>query len=234
MLIGDRVLGTIAFAGAESGRSFAPLHVAFAEHLALRAGVAIDNAHAFRTADRFRRILDTVAEAVFILDADTGEVRDVNKGALDLLAAPPNAILGRPLWDHVEGVDAEAARRLIEPILADRVPARTIDLQVRSAQGDEIPVEFLLQRMDLPGEPEAIVAIARDVSERADAQRRLERLVDSEHARAAELNAVIRAIGDGVVVCGADGAVRLANPAATDILGLVPDRGVRRHRGRAP
>ncbi len=220
MLVGDRVLGTIAFAGAESGRPFTALHVAFAEHLALRAGVAIDNAHAFRTADRFRRILDTVAEAVFILDARSGEVREVNKGALDLLAAPPNAIIGRPLWTHVQGVDAEGARRLIEPIMADRLDARTIDLHVRTDRGENIPVEFLLQRLDLPGEPEAIVAIARDVRERMDAQARLERLVDSEHARAAELTAVIQAMRDGVVVCRADGEVRLANPAATGMLGL--------------
>ncbi len=220
MLVGDRVLGTIAFAGAESGRAFTPLHVAFAEHLALRAGVAIDNAQAFRTADRFRLILDTVAEAVFIIDARSGEVRDVNKGALDLLAAPPNAIIGRPLWDHVAGLDAEAVRRLIEPIIADRLDARTIDLHVRTDRGKDVPVEFLLQRMDLPGEPEAIVAIARDVSERMEAQARLERLVDSEHARAAELNAVIQAMRDGVVVCRVDGEVRLANPAATTMLGL--------------
>ena len=36
-------------------------------------------------------------------------------------------------------------------------------------------------------------------------QSRLRRLAEAEHARAAELNAVIRAMGDGVIVCGADG-----------------------------
>jgi PAS domain-containing protein len=96
MLLGERVLGTIAFVAAESGRTFGPRHVAFAEHLALRAGVAIDNARSFHTADRFRRILDTVAEAVFVLDGVSGEVRDVNKGALDLLASPPDRLVGRP------------------------------------------------------------------------------------------------------------------------------------------
>lgn len=220
MLIGDRVLGTIAFAGAESGRSFAPRHVTFAEHLALRAGVAIDNARSFHTADRFRRILDTVAEAVFVLDASSGEVRDVNRGALDLLAAPPDAIVGRPLWQHIADLDPVDARRLVEPLVDGRVDARTVNLRLRPRVGAEAPVEVLLQRMDLPGEPGAIVAIARDISERMEAQARLERLAESEHARAAELNAVIRAIGDGVVVCRPDGVVRLANPAALAVLGM--------------
>jgi PAS domain S-box-containing protein len=220
MLLGERVLGTIAFVAAESGRTFGPRHVAFAEHLALRAGVAIDNARSFHTADRFRRILDTVAEAVFVLDGVSGEVRDVNKGALDLLASPPDRLVGRPWWMHVEGLDAETARGLIQPLVDDQVEERTIDLRVRPLVGPAVPVEVLVQRMDLPGEPGAIVAIARDISERVEAQGRLHRLAEAEHARAAELNAVIRAIGDGVVVCQADGTVRLANPAAMAILGL--------------
>lgn len=220
MLLGERVLGTIAFVAAESGRSFGPRHVAFAEHLALRAGVAIDNARSFHTADRFRRILDTVAEAVFVLDGASGEVRDVNKGALDLLAAPPDQLIGRPWWERVEDLDAEGARRLIQPLVDGLTEERTIDLRVRPSVGRPVPVEVIVQRMDLPGEPGAIVAIARDISERVEVQGRLRRLAEAEHARAAELNAVIRAIGDGVVVCQPDGVVRLANPAATAILGL--------------
>ena len=45
-------------------------------------------------------------------------------------------------------------------------------------------------------------------------------LAESEHARAAELNAVIRAMGDGIFVCTGDGQISLANPAAED---LFPD-----------
>ena len=42
-------------------------------------------------------------------------------------------------------------------------------------------------------------------------------LAASEHARAAELNAVIRAMGDGIVVCDRAGRIILANPAAEDV-----------------
>lgn len=218
MMVGDRVLGTITFAGAESGRSFGSRHIAFAENLALRAGAALENARAFRTADRFRRILDTVAEAVFVIEPEDGTVRDLNKGALDLLARPPDAIVGRSLWGFVTDIDAGDARRLLEPLIDDRLEARTVSMTLRPAVGPDIPVEALLQRADLPGEPIAVVAIARDIRERVEAQARLQRLADAEHARAAELNAVIRAIGDGVVVCAPDGRITLSNPAATAIL----------------
>ena len=45
----------------------------------------------------------------------------------------------------------------------------------------------------------------------------LRTLAVAEHARAAELNAVIRAMGEGVVVCEREGRIILANPAAEDI-----------------
>jgi signal transduction histidine kinase len=60
----------------------------------------------------------------------------------------------------------------------------------------------------------AIVAVARDIGARIETQVRLQRLAAAEHARAAELNAVIRAMGEAVIVCGPDGAITLANPAA--------------------
>jgi two-component system phosphate regulon sensor histidine kinase PhoR len=50
-----------------------------------------------------------------------------------------------------------------------------------------------------------------------EAQEALAALAASEHARAAELNAVILAMGEGVFVCDADGRIILANPAAENV-----------------
>lgn len=224
MIVGERVLGTITFAGSESGRAFGPSDVTMAEDLAVRAGAALEHARAFRTADRFRRILDTVAEAVFVIEPSDGVVRDINKGALELLGRTPDAIMGRPLWSWVTDLSPVEAARLVEPLIDGRLEARTISVMLRPAIGPAIPVEAILQRADLPGEPVAIVAIARDIRERIQAQARLQGLAEAEHARAAELNAVIRAIGDGVVVCASDGRVTLANPAAEVFLRSAPER----------
>jgi signal transduction histidine kinase len=48
---------------------------------------------------------------------------------------------------------------------------------------------------------------------------RLAELVTAERARSAELNAIIGAIGEGIVVIGADGTVSLANRTAEELLG---------------
>lgn len=55
------------------------------------------------------------------------------------------------------------------------------------------------------------------IGERLKVASRFQQLADQEHARAAELNAVIRAMGDGLVVCAADGRITLANPAGENL-----------------
>lgn len=217
MIAGGRVLGTIAFASSRPDWTFGDAHLRFAGDLAARAATALDNAHAFQSADRFRRILDAVAEAVFVIDPVDGRILDVNQGASHLLGKGRDAIIGLRLWDIVESPDPTPPGDLIAPILAGELDSRTVSLVLRPDPSDPLPVEVLLQRVDLPSDGDHIVAIARDIRERVDAQQRLQRLAEAEHARAAELNAVIRAMGDGIVVCDADGRITLMNPAGRDL-----------------
>src|SRR4029079_15574856 len=212
MTVAGKVLGTIGFAAAESGRTFEARHVAFAVDLAARAGAAIENARAFQTADRFRQILDAVAEAVFVLDPATDVIQGINHGASALLGRSAHELAGHRLADLVEE-RGDALPRIIRSVREGRSEARTIPLHFLRDGASPIPAEVLLHRVDLPGEPPTTVAIARDVREREEVQDRLRRLAEAEHARAAELNAVIRAMGDGVIVCGADGRTILSNPA---------------------
>jgi PAS domain S-box-containing protein len=212
MTVAGRVLGTIGFAAAESGRTFEARHVAFAVDLAARAGAAIENARAFQTADRFRQILDAVAEAVFVLEPSTEVIQGTNHGASVLLGRSAQELAGKRLSDLVEE-SRETLSPIIRAVREGRSEARTIPLHFLRDGAPSVPAEVLLQRVDLPGEPPTTVAIARDVRERQEVQGRLRRLAEAEHARAAELNAVIRAMGDGVIVCGADGRTILANPA---------------------
>jgi PAS domain S-box-containing protein len=217
MVGGGHISGTIGFAAAESGRTFEPRDLAFAVDLAARAGAALENARAFHVADRFRRILDAVAEAVFVVDPGEGRILEVNEGAIELLGIDLETLVGRRFWDLLDSGDADAVRRLVRPVREGRVESRTAAVRIRGQGGSAIPVEILLQRMELAGEAPTLVAIARDIRERIESQGRLERLARAEHARAAELNAVIRAMGEGVIVCGIDGRILLANPAAREM-----------------
>ena len=90
-------------------------------------------------------------------------------------------------------------------------------MDIQRPDGEATTVEMVIQPITSADGGSALVAIARDIGERIEVQVRLQRLAQAEHARAAELNAVIRAMGEAVVVCAADGTITLTNPAGEQI-----------------
>jgi PAS domain S-box-containing protein len=224
LLAGGEVLGTLTFVGAESGRRYGPDDLAVAESIAERAAAAVSNARLFREAVRYKRILDATLDAVVMFDPVTLRIAYVNRGVTDLLGYAPDELIDADATVLVEELDAIGLRGLVAPLVAGDLDARTATLSYRHRDGHSIPVEVLLQHVAPPGEPGRIVAVARDIADRIEAQAKLRRLAESEHARAAELNAVILAIGDGIFVCAADGRIALSNRAAEDVFPTVEER----------
>ena len=237
----SETLGGILLISTTSARRFGAADLELAGDLARRTALAISNARLFRDVGRYKRILDASLDAVFIFDPTTLRVSYVNQGAIDQLGFEGEVILELDATAIAVDLDEPQLRALIEPLLAGRLESRTVTLTLRHRSGGQLPVEVLLQYIELPSEAGRIVAIARDISDRVEAQARLQRLAEAEHARAAELNAVIRAMGEGLVVCDAEGQITLANPAAQ---ALFADAGTRTYddirallddpEGRAP
>jgi len=162
-------------------------------------------------------ILDSVVEAIMVFDPGTFQIVEANRGAVDLLGRPREELVGQSIVDVLRGADADRFAGHVAALATGRAEATTLLLDYLSGNGRSIAVEVVLQPIDLPGGTRVIVAIARDVRGRIEAQIRLQRLAEQEHSRAAELNAVIRAMGEAVVVCAADGTISLSNPAGESI-----------------
>jgi PAS domain S-box-containing protein len=220
----SETLGAILFMSTTPDHRFGDADLELAGDLARRTALAISNARLFRDVGRYKRILDASLDAVLMFDPTTLRVSYVNQGAIDQLGFDGQDILDLDATAIAVDLDEPQLRALIEPLLAGRLESRTVTLSLRHRSGSLLPVEVLLQYIELPSETGRIVAIARDISDRVEAQARLQRLAEAEHARAAELNAVIRAMGEGLVVCDAEGRITLANPAAQ---ALFADAGIR-------
>jgi PAS domain S-box-containing protein len=173
-----------------------------------------DLQRAYRAADRLRLILDSVVEAIIVFDPVTLRIEEVNRGALVLLGRERDQLAGLSMDAVLREADVERLATVVGTLAAGQPEATTLMLEYQAAHGRSIAVEVVLQSVELPGGTRTIVAIARDIRDRIEAQVRLQRLAEAEHARAAELNAVIRAMGEAVIVCSINGGITLSNPAA--------------------
>jgi PAS domain S-box-containing protein len=224
LLFGGRITGVLTLINGESGRRFEPDEVAFAESLAARAAAAIENARLFREGVRFKRLLDATSDAVLLVDPEEGRLLYANRGAVEQFGRPIDELLTSALPDHLSPEDGARIREAMASLDSSTGDARSETVRLHRADRRTIPVDIRLQLVTLAAEPPRILAVARDLTERVAAEESLRRVAGAEHARAAELNAVIRAMGEGVFVCDRDGTIILANPAAEDTFPDVQER----------
>jgi PAS domain S-box-containing protein len=99
----ERVLGAITLIRAESGGEYDLADLGFAEELAQRAAIAIDNSRLFQEAEHARahtaRILASISDAFFSLDREW-RFSYVNDQAEHVLARTREELLGSVIWDQ--------------------------------------------------------------------------------------------------------------------------------------
>lgn len=97
-----------------SGRRFGHGDVRDAEELGRRAGIAIANARLIRdlvaSEARYRQIIETAQEGVWILDAE-GRTRYVNHHLSEMLGYAPDEMFGRPATEFFEASQRDAGLR---------------------------------------------------------------------------------------------------------------------------
>ncbi len=187
-------------------------------------GPLTEDADLRQAAERFRLILDSVGEAILLFDPETHVIDEVNQGACEFFGRSRDRLLGFRIDGLLVPSEARRLTGLVDTLAAGERDVTTVRMEFLVADGRSTTGEVVLRPIDLPGGRRGIVAIARDIRDRIEVQVRLQRLAQAEHARAAELNAVIRAMGEGVVVCAADGTITLTNPAGERIFPDVEER----------
>jgi PAS domain S-box-containing protein len=170
--------------------------------------------------ENYRAIFDGANDAIFVLDAETGAILDVNRKLSEMYggytpeeARPLNIgafSSGEPPYTQKE------ADRLIRKAAAGE--PQLFEWMARDRAGRFFWVEVNLKRVAIGGRPR-VLAIVRDISERKRVEAERERLLAEVQRRAAELDATIASIADGVLIYGPDGEIVVMNPAAERMLG---------------
>src|SRR3954465_3748800 len=127
----DRVLGALTLIATEGRAAYGPDDLAFAEQIAARAAMAVDNARLYRDAreqerrsEEARALLDTLIDqapiGVGFLDRDGRYIR-INDALADMHDVPAEAHLGRTVAELFPDL-ATGARRRLEHVLTTGEP----------------------------------------------------------------------------------------------------------------
>jgi PAS domain S-box-containing protein len=117
---------------------------------------------------RYRRLFETAKDGILILDANTGQITDVNPFLIEMLGHSHDEFLGKKLWEVGPFKDVMASRAAFEE-LQQREYIRYEDLPLETKSGQLIEVEFVSNIYQVNGE-RVIQCNIRDISDRKRAE----------------------------------------------------------------
>jgi len=166
--------------------------------LAMRAGNALQAATLEAEAERqrYRAMFDAVPDPVTIIAWD-GTVLDLNRAGMAAYKRPREEIIGRP----IEVLNPDLPKDHLGPVweALNRGETYVIEVTNMRADGSRFPVEVHSANFDYDGRA-SILAVARDLSGRAEAELRYRELMEM--------------VDKGILVRDASGRVTYANAAA--------------------
>jgi len=118
-----------------------------------------------------RGLLDRTDDGLFVSDAHTGRLVDVNAAACQRLGYTRRQLLGLSVWDVTTSVADLDGWRELAARLASGPPA-TFETSHRRADGTEYPAEVSTAHIGVDGRA-YVVAVARDISARKGAEAEL-------------------------------------------------------------
>ena len=171
-------------------------------------------------------ILDRAFSAVVSMD-EQGCVTGWNPSAEEVFGLKREEALGREVAELIVPEDLrEAHREGLRRFLATgevRVLDRRLEMRALRADGTEIPVEFTISALEDAGHW-SFHTFIRDVSERVEADRERERLVEklNRALRGSErrFEAIVGSLGDAITIRDCEHRFLYANPAAVAHLGF--------------
>ena len=167
--------------------------------------LAIEDVTALRQRDealkasetRYRRLFETAQDGILILDADTGQIDDVNPFLIDMLGYAYEDFRGKKLWEIGAFKDTKASKTAFTK-LQRKGYVRYEDLPLTTKDGREIDVEFVSNVYPV-NHHKVIQCNVRDVTDRKLAEEKLreahdelERRVTERTAQLSESNRLLR------------------------------------------
>ena len=157
-----------------------------------------------------QQLIESVLEAVWLVDAVDLRIVAVNRAAESLYGSPRESLVGRPVVDL-----ASTSQDLYfwEDVAAGRAREIRSDTLLRRADGAIRQVERRVTLVQLDQAPACYLVAMVDRSEQRGAEQQLENII-------AELRATLESTADGILVLDMDGAIRGFNQRFAELWSL--------------
>lgn len=169
---------------------------------------------------RYRKLFETAKDGILILDADTGQITDVNPFLVKLLGYSREQFIEKAIWniglfkDMVANVDKFKELQQKEFVRYDDLPMETID-------GKKINVEIISNVYEVENQ-KVVQCLVRDITQRKQAE---EKLILSE----TRYRSLFDSAKDGILVLDAEhGTIVEINPYLIDMLGYSKEEVVKK------
>src|SRR5512147_589782 len=142
---------------------------------------------------RYRRLFETAQDGILILDANTGQITDVNPFLIRMLGYSHAELLGKRLWEIGPFKDIAAVRAAFSELQRTGY-IRYEDLPLGASDGRRLQVEFV-SNVYLVNQQRVIQCNIRDITDRQQRERELAAIALTATAlRAASTRAEIVAV----------------------------------------
>jgi len=175
--------------------------------------------------EKYRKLIETAGDAIFVADCETGILLDANKKAEELTGMNADEIIGM----HQSRLHPKEETEKYERIFKDHVEKEkgviSEDIFVCHKDGRKIPVEISAGVAEVGGR-KIMHGIFRDITARRQAEKMLE---ENEE----KYRKLIETAGDAIFVADCETGILLeANKKAEELLGMDADEIIGMHQSR--
>jgi diguanylate cyclase (GGDEF)-like protein/PAS domain S-box-containing protein len=170
--------------------------------------------------ERYRRLFDAARDGIVLVDADTGDIMDINPSFLTMTGYNRDELMGQTIWRIDPFQDTDAIQVIFKE-LRNRDHIYYDDLPMDTKNGQRVPVEIVGSAHTI-SDRKVLQYTVRDISRRKTIE-------DALWKAESRFKALFQKAAIGIAIVDSGGSVIECNPALEKMLGYSEKEMTGRH-----
>jgi len=176
--------------------------------------------------EKYRMILESIEDGYYEVDL-AGNLAFFNDSLCKMLEYSPDELMGLNNREFMDDETASSVYQIFSEVFRTGKPAKAVGWELVRKDKDRRFIEASVSLIsDSTGEPIGFRGVARDVTERKQAQEERDRLLAQIQEQVQRIQQIVDTMPEGVLLLDATGRVILANPLGKKDLAALADAQV--------